>query len=66
MIDKQTLADDLTNLFINYQHRLDRPMPSATETEATKILKYLNDPLFHAKVESLVAGVMQIVSKHVE
>ena len=65
MIDKKALADDLTEAFINYQHRLDCPMPSATETKAAIILKYRSDPLFHAKVDSLVAGVMQIVSKHI-
>lgn len=64
MIDKRALAEDLTDAFIEYQHRLDFPMPSPTETKEAVILKYRNDPMFHAKVNSLVAGVMRIVSKH--
>lgn len=64
MIDKRALADDLTDAFVNYQHRLDCPMPSATETKESIILKYRSNPIFRAKVDSLVAGVLQIVSKH--
>lgn len=64
IFNKRVLADDLTEAFINYQHRLECPMPSATETKEAIILKYRSDPIFHAKVDSLVAGVMQIVSKH--
>lgn len=64
MIDKRALAEELTEAFINYQHRLDCPMPSATETKESIILKYRTDYIFHAKVDSLVSGVMQIVSKH--
>lgn len=66
MIDKQALHDDLTELFINYQHRLDNPMPSVTETRAAIILKYRNDWVFHRKVDSLVYGVMQVVNKHID
>ena len=63
-MNKLTLCDELTNAFIHYQHRLDCPFPSATETTESIIQKYRNDPLFHAKVMSLVSGVMCIVQKH--
>ena len=64
MLDKRALHDELTEAFIVYQHRLEQPFPSATETKEAMIQKYMSDPLFHAKVASLVSGVMQIVSKH--
>lgn len=65
MIDKRALANDLTDAFIDYQHRLDLPMQSTTETKAAIILKYQHDPIFRARVDSLVSGVMSIVSKHI-
>lgn len=66
MIDKKALSDDLTKAFIGYQHRLDCPMPIPHETEEMLILKYRTDPIFHAKVESLVSGVMRIVGEHLD
>ena len=66
MIDKIALSNDLTEAFVNYQYRLEHPMPSATETPATMIEKYRSDPLFHTRVKSLVSGVMQIIEKHIE
>lgn len=64
--DKRPLYDDLTEAFINYQHRIDHPMPSATETPAVMHLRYNNDPMFRARVMSLTSGVMEIVSKHID
>ncbi len=64
MIDKRALVSDLTDAFINYQHRLDCPMPSMTETPAVIQLKYREDPIFHAKVNCLVSSVMHLVGKH--
>ena len=61
---KLALSDELTDAFIHYQHRLDCPFPSATETTESIIQKYRTDPIFHAKVMSLVSGVMCIVDKH--
>ncbi|MBS7349215.1 MAG: hypothetical protein KIG95_03485 [Comamonas sp.] len=66
MIDKKALSDALTKAFIGYQHRLDCPMPIPHETEEMTILKYRTDPIFHAKVKSLVSGVMQIVGEHLD
>lgn len=65
MIDMRRLDYELTEAFIGYQHRLDNPFPSSTETEAAVRAKYMNDPVFHAKVRSLVVGVMDIVSRNV-
>ena len=65
-MNKDALYEELTEAFMMYQHRLDVPFESATETKAAIILKYRSDPLFHAKVESMASGVMRIVSKHLE
>ena len=63
MINKQLLIDCLTDGFILYQQNLDEPMPHLSQTEATRIAKYRTDPMFRCRVDSLVSGVMQIVSK---
>ncbi len=65
LLDRSSLADDLTKAFINYQHRLDCPMPSATESPEAVRLKYMKDSLFHAKVDSLVGGVLHILDKYI-
>jgi hypothetical protein len=66
MIDKRALHDELTEMFIVYQHRLDQPFPSDTESPEAIRLKYMNDPIFHSKVASLVSGVMHIVDKYID
>lgn len=63
-MDKQALHDELTEAFIFYQQRLDCPFPGPDDTKDMIILKYRTDPIFGAKVRSIVAGVMHIVSKH--
>jgi len=65
MINKRKIHDELIEAFMVYQHRLDQPFPDATETSATIRLKYMSDPIFHAKVKSLASGVMHILDKHV-
>jgi len=55
------LHNKLTEVFINYQWRLDHPMPEVGETMAMRIACYHNDQLFHAKVASLTAMVSHIV-----
>ena len=57
------LRDNLIDVFIVYQHRLDQPMPLPTDTIATMQAKYMRDPVFHARVATLTAGVMDIVVK---
>ena len=63
-IDKRAIADDLTATFIEYQYRLDHPMPSTTETYTTYVLAYRSDPVFHAKVDSMVAAIMHTLDKY--
>ena len=65
MVDKTELAKDFTKLFMRYQHRLDNPMPAPVETEQALIDKYLRDPMFHAKVDALTYGVMNVVDRHI-
>ena len=55
------LQDKLTEAFINYQWRLENPMPSTDETQDMKKEKYFMDAVFNARVNSLTAGVIDIV-----
>lgn len=64
MIDMKSLRNELTDAFVGYQYRLEHPFPTTTETPEVRRLQYFNDPVFRCKVESLVSGVLQIVSKH--
>jgi hypothetical protein len=64
--DLTRLHDKLTDAFIEYQHRLDLPMPFPTVTPEVMQHKYLNDPIFHARVATLVAGVIDIVTDWVD
>ena len=64
-MNKNKLADELTDAFIEFQWRLDNPFPAHDETQNIKLAKYHGDNIFHAKVQSMVCGVMHIVSKHV-
>ena len=65
-MNMNNLEDDLKDIFIGYQHRLDQPMPLPDETKEKIRLKYQTDYIFRAKVKSLVAGVMHTVSKHLD
>lgn len=62
---KKDIAEELTSTFIDYQYRMDLPIPAPYETFDDRLLKYRADPIFHAKVDSLVAGVMHIVGKYI-
>lgn len=57
------LQEKLTDAFIQYQYRLDNPMPSPTETKALMIAAYRSDPVFYAKVHQLTASVTYIVEQ---
>ena len=68
----QSIHDDLTTAFIQYQYNLDHPFPSVPkESTATNVQicsplgQYQTNPQFRNKVDSFVAGVLQIVQKHV-
>ena len=60
------IEDDLTGLFIKYQHRLDNPMPTGNEASIVLVEKYRSDPMFNAKVRNLVCGVMSTIEKHLD
>ena len=65
--DYYILHDMLIDGFINYQWGLDHPMPTTEETRDTITRHYhLCDPIFHAKVNCLAAGVTDIVRKWLE
>ena len=68
MIDWPALANDLTDAFIQYQYRRDTSMftPSDTLDMLNGRRKYLIDNMFRLKVDSLVTGVLQIISKHIK
>lgn len=61
MRDMHDLQNALTHAFVRYQWRLDNPMPFVGETEEMRIRQYLGNPIFHAKVDTLTAGVLDIV-----
>ena len=63
-MDKKKLADDLTELFIGYQYRLDHPMLMPNELQKAMFIKYQTNSIFKAKVQVLVAGVMYVVSNN--
>ena len=67
-VDRRKLHDELTEAFIEYQHRVDCPMPvdAKSESREAKIFKYQNDRMFHSRVDSLAAGVMNIIMKHID
>lgn len=63
MINKQKLSESLIEHFMLYQYRLENPFPEVREKHLA-YCKYRNDAMFHSKVESLVYGVMALVSLH--
>jgi hypothetical protein len=65
-MNRNKLADDLTDAFIQYQYRLDRPFPSPDDTQENINRKYRVDNMFRYKVQDLVGGVMRIIDKNLE
>ncbi|QZI87726.1 hypothetical protein PODOV032v1_p0077 [Vibrio phage 219E41.1] len=57
-MDKTKLYDELTEMFIGYQWRLDNPMQQKNETPERIRHHYMTDYLFHNKVKQLVSAVM--------
>ena len=58
------ISSDLQDGFIFREYQLEHPQLTADYTEKA-IEKYRSDHYFHHRVDSLVAGVMQIVQKHI-
>ncbi len=65
-MDKTKLADDLTDAFIIFQYRLDNPILRPEDTEDKMRSCYMSDWLFSNKVKCMVAGVMDIICKHID
>ena len=72
MLDKQKLHDNLQELFMSYQYRLDNPLlPNLSQLQTPALVKnmtlprqkYLNDDSFRHKVDCLVNAVMDAVEK---
>ena len=63
---KRYITDDLTSAFSAYQYRIENPMPQAGESLKTYIYEYQNNRIFHAKVDSIVSGVMVIIEKQLK
>ncbi len=68
----QSIQKDLTTAFIAYQWNLDHPFPynpkeftASSVNLHSPIGQYQTNPQFRHKVDRLVAGVLQIVQKHV-
>jgi len=64
-VDREAMYDELTEMFINYQQRLDEPMPPIGEGIHTMLYKYRTDQIFRGRVRSLVVNVMCVVNKHI-
>lgn len=64
MLDKKAISNDLTKLFIQYQYRLDNPMPNLNESYEDMVFKYRSDHVFHSKVNAIVSRVMMVVTEH--
>jgi hypothetical protein len=60
-MDRERLRRALLDGLIQYQYRLENPIPKVGETHNTYVLRYIEDRLFRSKVDSLVCGIMQIV-----
>lgn len=64
VLDRNALQKELTQGFIYFMYHQEHPCLHAPTTKSM-IDMYHNSPVVHAKVQTLVAGVMQIVDKHV-
>lgn len=59
VLDKQILHDELIKLFMRFNLNLE----NKDYTEESCIYKYRNEPIYHAKVKSLVYAVMGVIPK---
>lgn len=64
-VNRNRLAQDLTDQFIEYQWRLEYPMPDPNQT-AISIAMFQNDYQFRHKVHNWVSGVMVTIDKHIK
>ena len=64
MVNQEKLHNDLIEMFIEYQYRLENPMLVIGETKRLMVLRYRENYQFHAKVDALACGAMAIVVDH--
>ena len=73
MINRKAIADDLTDMFIQYQYSEADPTPPSAKKNVTatqalmreaEVRAYRSRPIFKAKVDDLVFRAMQIIDKH--
>jgi hypothetical protein len=64
MKDKNESINDLRRFFISHEHTTDHVPKNATECVTffgDAIKRYENEPVFHAKVDSIVQYIINIV-----
>lgn len=62
---RRKLQDDLTHWFILREYQAQCPQMTV-DFEQEAIRKYQSDGMFHARVCTAVAGVMELVDKYAE
>lgn len=62
-MDMESLRRDLTEGFVQREYHA-QINPLLLDCKEAAIHLYRNDPMFHARVKSVVSGVMQIVQKY--
>jgi hypothetical protein len=64
MIDRDKLYDDLIEMFIWYQWRLENPVPSSNDCIKHVVDHYNRNWMFNKKVKLLTAAVMEKVDNN--
>lgn len=72
-VDYRMISDDITNVIasgLHYIEHLNASKPPETFTEATEAIsggieRYKNDAIYHAKVQLLVARLLEVIRKNV-
>ena len=65
-MDRHKIKNDLADFFIQYCHRQECvPMTAGqfNKSEEDAIQRYRNDVMFHARIQMIVACVMDIINK---
>lgn len=64
IINKDEIYQDLIEAFIEYQYRLENPVPKAEETKDFMLMHYRRDAIFNRRVKNIACGVIRILDKH--
>src|SRR6266704_1820690 len=62
-VDMESLRHELTEGFVQREYHA-QINPLLMDCKEAAIALYRNDPMFHARVQSVVSGVMQIFQKY--